>query len=201
VRRAGGGWTAPVLVTPERVLAESADIVRWADAQAGLGLYPHPDVAALEARFDAELGPHGRRWMYHRTLGRPDLIRAYGAPGVPRWEAAALPAFFPIVSKIISRYLDIDSGTAAESRDRVRVVFDDVAARLADGRPYLTGDRFTAADLAFAALSAAVIVPSRYGIRLPPPEELPEPFAGEVREMRAHPAGRFALRLYDQERP
>jgi glutathione S-transferase len=190
-----------VLVTPDRVLAESADIVRWADAQAGLGLYPDPDAVALEARFDAELGPHGRRWMYHRILGRPDLVRAYGAPGVPRWEAVALPPFLPLVSQIIKRHLDVDSDTTAESRARVRVVFDDVGERLADGRRYLTGDRFTAADLAFAALSAAVLVPPRYGVRLPAVEELGEPFAGEVRELREHPAGRFALRLYDQERP
>jgi len=200
-RRAGGGTTAPVLVTPGGVLAESADIVRWADAQAQLGLYPDADAGALEADFDAELGPHARRWMYHRILGHPDLIRAYGVAGVPRWESAALPAALPIVSRIIIRYLDIDDATAAESRDRVRTAFDDVAARLADGRRYLTGDRFTAADLAFAALSAAVIVPTRYGIRLPPVEELPEPFADEVRAMREHPAGRFALRLFDQERP
>jgi hypothetical protein len=31
VRRAGGGHTAPVLVTKDGVLRESADIVAWAD--------------------------------------------------------------------------------------------------------------------------------------------------------------------------
>jgi glutathione S-transferase len=34
-----------------------------------------------------------------------------------------------------------------------------------------------------------------------PDPELPEPFASEVRRLREHPAGRFALRLYDEERP
>ena len=79
VWRAGRGRTAPVLVTPEVTLTESADILRWVDARSDLRLYPDPEAAALEARFDAELGPHGRRWMYHRVLGRPDLVRAYGA--------------------------------------------------------------------------------------------------------------------------
>ena len=46
-----------------------------------------------------------------------------------------------------------------------------------------------------------MVVPPRYGIPLPQPDVLPEPFAGEVRAMREHPAGAFALRLYDQERP
>jgi hypothetical protein len=29
---------------------------------------------------------------------------------------------------------------------------------------------------------------------------MPEPYAGEVRRLRAHPAGVFADRLYEQER-
>ena len=72
--------------------------------------------------------------------------------------------------------------------------------RLADGRRHLVGDRFTAADLAFAALSAPVLLPAAYGSPLPPPEALPDVYAREVRRFRAHPAGAFALRLYEQER-
>ena len=178
---AGRGLTAPVLVTPELTLTQSADILRWVDARSDLGLYREPETAALEARFDAELGPHGRRWMYHRVLGSPDMIRDYGAPGVPRWERAVLPAFFPLVSRLIVRYLEIGDATAAESRERVRAVFDEVGERLADGRRYLVGDAFSAADLAFAALAASVVVPPRHGIPLPQPDVLPEPFAGEVR--------------------
>ena len=201
VRRAGGGWTAPVLVTPKGALRESAQIVRFADARAGLGLYRNPLAAALEARFDGRLGPDARLWMYHRTLDSPGLIREYGIPGVPRWERALLPAAFPLVRRLIARRLGVDDARAAAARDHVRALFDEVAARLGDGRRYLCGDAFSAADLAFAALAAAVTVPPRYGIPLPQPDALPEPFATEVRTMREHPAGRFALRLYDQERP
>jgi glutathione S-transferase len=200
VWRAGGGRTAPVLVTDDGPLTESAAILRWVDARSDLRLYPG-GAAALEARFDAELGPHGRRWMYHRIFARPDLVRAFGVTGVPRWERAVLPPLLPVVKGLINRYLDVDDGTAAESRRRVRAVFDEVGERLADGRRYLVGERFTAADLTFAALAASVLVPARYGVPLPPVEVLPEPFAGEVRALREHPAGAFALRLYDQERP
>jgi glutathione S-transferase len=201
VWRAGRGRTAPVLVTDDGPLTESSDILHWVDARSDLRLYPDAEVAALEAHFDAELGPHGRRWMYHRIFDRADLVREYGVTGVPRWERAVLPPFLPVVRRLINRYLDVDDTTAAESRERVRAVFDEVGERLADGRRYLVGDSFTAADLTFAALAASVLVPSRYGVPLPPLELLPEPFAGEVRTLREHPAGRFALRLYDQERP
>jgi glutathione S-transferase len=201
VWRAGRSWTAPVLVTPKGPLRESAQIVRFADAQAQLGLYRNPLAAALEARFDAHLGPDARTWMYHRMLVRPDLMEKYGAPGVPRWERAGMPVMLPLVSKLIAKRVDADDDHAAVAREQVRVAFDEVAARLSDGRPYLCGDAFSAADLAFASLAAAVLVPERYGIALPSLEELPNPYRAEVAAMREHPAGRFALRLYDQERP
>jgi glutathione S-transferase len=75
-----------------------------------------------------------------------------------------------------------------------------VAARLEDGRRYLCGDAFTAADLAFAALAAPVIVPPEYGTPLPAPDELPAEMAAGVRAFRAHPAGAFASRLFREER-
>ena len=187
--RAGRGWTAPVLVTPKGPLRESAQIVRFADAHAHLGLYRNPLAAALEARFDARLGPDARTWMYHRMLDRPDLMEAYGAPGVPRWERAGMPMMLPLMSKLIARRADADDEHAAAAREHVRATFDEVAARLSDGRPYLCGDAFSAADLAFAALAAAVLVPDRYGIPLPPVDELPDTYRAEVRDDARAPGG------------
>ena len=40
--------------------------------------------------------------------------------------------------------------------DALREVFQQVDERLADGRQFLVGDRFTAADLTFAALASPV---------------------------------------------
>ena len=173
VWRAGRGRTAPVLVTADGPLTESSDILRWVDSRSDLRLYPDAEAAALEAHFDAELGPHGRRWMYHRIFERPDLVREYGVTGVPRWERALLPPFLRVVRRLVNRYLDVDDTTAAESRERVRAVFDEVGDRLADGRRYLVGEHFTAADLTFAALAGAVLLPEQYGTPLPQPPDLP----------------------------
>jgi glutathione S-transferase len=101
---------------------------------------------------------------------------------------------------VIDRFLDITATTAARSKAEVRMVFDTVAKRLSDDRPYLCGDLFTAADLTFAALAASVLMPPEYGVPLPQPEELPVAMAAVVREFRAHPAGAHALAMYRDER-
>jgi glutathione S-transferase len=200
VSLAGRGRTAPVLVTDDGPLTESSHILHWVDAASDLDLYPDAEAAALETHFDAELGPHGRRWMYHRIFDRADLVRAYGVTGVPRWERAVLPVGLPLVRRLINRYLDVDDTTAAESRERVRAVFDEVGERLADGRRYLVGDRFTAADLTFACLASSVLVPPEYGVLLPQPDELPDQIARDVRSFREHRAGQYALELFRTER-
>ena len=207
VRRAGGGRTAPVLVCGDRVLAESADIVDEADAKAPAGRRLYPDepgaaseVRALEHDFDTNLGPHGRRWMYYEMRGRRDLAIAYGCTGVPTWERWALPLAYPAVIWVINRYLDITPDTAAQSVAQVRTSFDAVAERLSDDRQYLCGDRFTAADLTFAAMAASVLMPPEYGVPLPQPEELPAAMGRVVREFRAHPAGAHALAMFRDER-
>jgi len=206
-RRAGGGATVPVLVCGDRVLADSADIVDEADARAAPDKRLFPDdpataieVRALERQFDERLGPHGRCWMYNGLRGRRDLAVGYGCAGVPAWERRALRLAYPALARAIDRLLDITPVTAAQSQREVRGVFDAVARRLSDGRPYLCGERFTAADLTFAALSAAVLMPPQYGVPLPQPEELPAPAAAVVRELRAHPAGAHALAMYRDER-
>jgi glutathione S-transferase len=209
VKRAGGGMTAPVLVTGGgQVLRESDEIVAWADSRVepDQRLVPPDDraladeVLALERDFDERLGPEGRRWMYNAMRGRKDLVLEYGATGVPAWQRRMLPLAWPVASRVIDRYLDITPALAARSLAEVRATFDEVAERLADGRPYLAGGRFTAADLTFAALSAPVLVPPEYGVPLPQPEQLPAPMAATVHELRDHPAGQHALRMFRDER-
>jgi glutathione S-transferase len=84
---------------------------------------------------------------------------------------------------------------------RVDEEFDAVAERLSDGRSHLVGDRFSAADLAFAALAAPCVVPAVYGTPLPQPEDMTPGMADAVERWRAHPAGRYALRMVREERP
>ena len=107
---------------------------------------------------------------------------------------------YPLLITIVARVLDVTPATAVESETAVRATFDAVAERLADGRPYLCGEEFTAADLTFSALASPMLVPSAYGVPLPQPTELPVYAAKVVRELRVHPAGMHALAMFDTER-
>jgi len=103
-------------------------------------------------------------------------------------------------SAAILRYADIDDTTAANALKVVDAELDAVGELLSDGRRHLAGERFTAADLAFAAPSAPLIVPAEYGTPLPQPDAMAPAMAARVRAWREHPAGRFAARMFAEHR-
>jgi glutathione S-transferase len=206
-RRAGGGQTVPVLVTPEGALGESEDILRWVDGRTPQERRLFPDepaeraeVERLSRRFDERLGPRGRRYMYIKVLPHRDLTLEVNNQGVPRWEDRALRVGWPFATRFLGNALGIRPGIEVEDEAVIWEELDFVGELIADGREYLHGDRFTAADLTFAALSAAVVSPPVYGVTLPQPDALPPDMAAFVRRVRDHPAGRYALALFKQRR-
>lgn len=206
-RKAGGGRTVPVFVADDgEVVADSTDILRWADRRIAPDerLYPAGELGAqaqaLEAELDDGFGPDGRLWMYHETLPVVARLRPWAEAGLPRWERLVFRGSGPLVGIAVSRFLGIDDASAAAALGSVDRVFDDIAERRADGRRFLLGDRFTAADLTFAALSAPMLLPASYGSPLPPLEAMPAAAAHHIRRLRSHPAGEFADRLYREER-
>jgi glutathione S-transferase len=202
-----GGRTTPVLVCEDGVLTESGSIVGWAARRMPPELAIEPEdpvlraeAMALERTFDVELGPHARRWSYFQLRDQRELAEAYNLTGVPGWERALARPGFALMMRGISAALDVTPETAEASMRRVHTVFDAVGDRLADGRTHLVGDRFSRADLSFAALAAAVLLPPEFGTPLPRPDELPTAMAEGVLGLRDHPAGAFAMRLFSTER-
>jgi glutathione S-transferase len=118
-------------------------------------------------------------------------------------QARIFNALAPVLRDGLRSRLGVTAQRAARARERVLAEFAEVDARLADGRPYLCGDRFSAADLSFAALAslALLVQPEEgYGAWLPSLERSPSEFADFARELRATRAGEFVLRMFADER-
>lgn len=206
--RASGQHSVPTLTVEGKVLRESSDIVRFADESlpAERRLFPEDatlraEVEGLVAEFDRSLGPASRRAAYFSLLKDTSRARALLTSTGPAWERRLCHALFPAMRVVMKRVLKITPEGAARSRERLDASFAEVSERLADGRRFLVGDRFSAADLTFAALAGPILVPPQYGHPLPSPSEMPPDLAALIGRLRETPAGRFALRMYAEERP
>ena len=198
--------TVPVLVHGSNRFADSTDILKHVDAVCGGDLlYPRDadlrrEVEVLEERFDTELGPHTRRWAYGQALPHTKSMRALWVRGVPLLEAGVIHMITPLVRRLVRMAYKITPQTAQRSLERVRGVFRQADELLSDGRRYLAGERFTAADLTFAALAAPVLLPPECRAVQPALDDVPAAMRDEILRFRETDAGRFALRMFSQER-
>ncbi len=111
-RRAGGGRSVPVFVADDgEVVADSTDILRWAERRLtpDQRLYPDGELgrraAALEDAFDDGLGPDSRLWIYHATLPVVARLRPWAEVGLPGWERLVFRRAGPLVNIALSRAL------------------------------------------------------------------------------------------------
>jgi glutathione S-transferase len=207
VRRAGGARQVPVLVTDGGVINDSTAILEWADARLAPAQRLFPDdptlraqVCAWEHRFDEELGPHARRWGYGKILPQRGFTLAQMRKNVPAWEHRALWATYPFAAALLRRGLKVSDAGVARSEAKLRALFNEVSEALADRRRYLAGDVFSAADVAFAALSGPVLLPDGYAPWLFAYADAPASMRPLVDDLRDTAAGRHALRVYAEAR-
>jgi glutathione S-transferase len=200
--------TVPLLATRHGIIDDSTAILTHLDSwvEEPARLFPEgalrADVTALEASFDERLGPQTRRLAYAFIVDRPDMFVDMMSAGVSRLDDAALRAGKSVFLKMIKSAFKLEDRDRAikTATERIRAVFDEVSLRLADGRPFLTGDRFTAADLTFACLAAPAVCPPNYGVPWPDTSTLPEAFRTIVKDLRAMPAGAFAMKMFEMQR-
>jgi glutathione S-transferase len=201
------GHSTPVLVADGRVVPDSTDILEFVQDQPDVSWRPYPadaqlqrEVAELEERFDTRLGPHTRRVAYFHLLQHRDLFLRSVLAGVGRGERAVFTALAPVIAFLMRRGMNINPESAERSLGWVRDIFSEVGDRLTDGRRYLVGEEFSAADLTFAALAAPAVLPPNYGSPLPTMDEVPNEMLKVVNENRATPAGEFVLKIYREHR-
>jgi glutathione S-transferase len=205
-RRAGGKGTTPVLVTDDEVIGESGEIAEWADRNrvSGEPLFPE-DQAGAEARslmyrYGEELGLPARRIIWKHLVKDPALAARYWGQGVSPRQARWQPAMLRMARAGTKRALKLDREHLDSAPVEIRAIFDEVAERLADGGR-IVGDLFTGADVAFASMCVPALCPPKMPkAQMPQPEEMSPEVAATINELRAHPAGEYALRLFREER-
>lgn len=197
--------TVPVLVTKDLTLTESNAIVAWADARLDTErrLYPTDIGARLEvdrlvAKVDRELGPLTRRLAYCLLVPRPEVfVKVFEGTASPR-QRAMLRRGHALFRGAMKRAFRTSPAAEARSIQKLHRLFDEIGALLG-GRPYLVGDRFSAADLAFAALATPILLPPEMP-GAPRREELPDDVGATIDRFRATAAGAHAGAMYAAHR-
>jgi glutathione S-transferase len=166
-RRLAGTRTFPVLVVDGRGIGDSTAIVAELERRKPEpALYPgdpaeRARALALEDAYDEELGADVRRVAMDAVRRDPDVAAQAMAPRARGARRRALKLAIVPLSVGVRRYYDVDPATVARAWERI----DAALGRFrADLRPsgYLAGDRFSVADLTFAALVGAAIAPAGY---------------------------------------
>ena len=208
-RRGVHGGIVPVLDTSDAILSDARQIVDYYEARVTerQRLFPSDTQLQAETRklfnlFYDMFGVAVRAWAYAHMLpfNREATIRVW-TTRAPAWERTLVPLSFSRLASAMRRSLDLKPETVTEQRAVMETIFSQVDALLSDGRPFLMGEEFTAADLAFASLGAPAVCPPEYGGPLPKLEELPPAMRADVESIRARPSGQFILRLYREARP
>lgn len=203
--RRRGGADVPVLAAPGMVLTNARAVLEHYGFRGPQPLYPGSadelaEVEQLVTLFYDDMGVAVRAWAYAQMLPERASTARVWTTGAPAFEAFAVRKTYPLLAAWMGQALALTPRTVDEMLPRIDAAFDEVEARLGDGRRHLTGDRFTAADLVFAALVGPAVLPAGCGGPLPAADELPSRMRTDHERLLARPAGAYALRLYREER-
>lgn len=177
--------SVPVLQHGETYVQNAGDILTYLDRE-----FPRfvltpvnsgEKQAALEwERFlHREVGVHLRRFIYHHLLRYPRIVIPLWAQEGPAFGYWRLRLIYPLLSRKMRQFMDIDQTTAERSRVAVVRAIDRLEKAHADSR-FLVGGRFTRADLTAAALLAPILQPDSFGLNWP--ARWPAPLASFVDE-------------------
>jgi glutathione S-transferase len=202
-----GSRTVPLLLrAASSPLRDSTDIVDFADEHAPAGRKLFPSDPALRSRakeiehdLDETLGPLTRRLAYCFLVPRPELFVRTFERSAPLTSRLALKALHPLLRGALKRAFR--TSERAESRLLVALAKKlDELARLLDGRRYLVGDTFSAADLTLASLATPVLMPDGFGVASLSRRDLPDDLGEIVDGLRRTPVGEHVLRMYREHR-
>lgn len=196
--------SVPFLQTGDGVISGSSAIIDWCEAQprahpVSLAGDDPEQVRAIEKRLDDVVGVHVRRFYYSDALGTaPASVRPYFSNGLPLWQRAAVTLVWPRIVQMMVKGMDLGPAQGLASRAILETELAWLDGLLADGRPYLTGNQWTRADLTAASLLSPLVAPKEHAMYHA--ATYPEAVASTMRAWAERPILRFVRRVYASHR-
>lgn len=196
-----GATVLPLVTGPGTKVASPYALTQWGDAKVAnpFKLIPADlasDVATDWQTYNGGMGAAVAIYAYYHLLPHREVLLPMFARPVPWWEGLALHLTYPLMRMLFTAKLKLTPEGAASAADNMLVLFDHTDKRIADGRPYLCGDRLTLGDFALAGTTAPLLMPPGNHTGMPAPETLPEPVRTRCLELRQRPTAAFVDRLY-----
>jgi glutathione S-transferase len=197
----------PLLYSDTYKLVGPQPISQYFDARCDPSLQLWPTTGSAKTQVDTDWNQFNNTlawatadFAYYYLLPHRDIMIQPLSQGTPAYEQTAVERAYPVFAGLLKLLLRLSPQRTQASLDQIRQIFDAVDARLASGAKFLVGDRLTISDLAFSVAAAPVLLPPQYGGPIPAFDQMPAEIQAVVNEMRAHPAGAFAMRIYAEER-
>jgi glutathione S-transferase len=163
--RVGGGRTIPVLDFGDgEVATDTTQIVTALERR-------HPDppllpgdprdrarAVELDALFTDDLGHDVRKLAMDHIRRHPEYAVRMTVPGAPQAAEPPLALAIAPFHFALRRYFDVNAQTVERAWQRLDAVIDRFHAELSPAG-YLAGDRFSIADLSFAAMLSPAVQP------------------------------------------
>ena len=163
--------TLPIVLDGKSVIQGSGAIIDWAERKAKeprRSLVPRGNPAEgeeIERRADEFIGTHVRRLAYAVTLPScPYLVKPALFLRTSVSNRLIGNVMWPVTRRLMMRVYDIRPGAASESQAWLESELDWLDNKLADGRRYLLGDRFSRVDLTVASLLSAFAQPKEMAV-------------------------------------
>jgi len=137
---------------------------------------------------------------YYHLLPHKQIMVGALSEGAPQFQVAAVRNAYPVFAGLLRMLLRLTAKRASKALDDIRSVMQKVDERISDGRPYLMGDHFSLSDMTFAVNAAPAVWPDEYGGSLPALADTPPVMQTAIKEIREHPSGQLALRIYREHR-
>jgi glutathione S-transferase len=205
IQRLSGQRATPVLELDGEVIAGSARILAALERRfPERPLLPEdPKLAerarALEAHFDAEVGPAVRTAVFSVLIHEPSQLCRTFSKGKPAGSSALYRAAFPLTKPLIARANGVVDPANVERAFATSEAALDRVAREVGPSGQLVGDRFSLADLACAALLAPLVSPDHPDMSQPHPR--PARIEQFLARFASHPGAAWVHEQYRKHRP